>query len=135
MGVTNAVRRQVLERANFQCEDCQAPAPKGRQLWCGLDIHHRERKRDGTDDLPCNLLVVCEECHMKRRHGKGAPSYGRKRRATPTDQAFLIKLPKETLEVLYEQAIRHKTSTRGMVELIVNEWLAARVAALEGRED
>lgn len=57
------VRQIVTARAQLTCEKC------GRSvMWTANHIHHRKpRGRGGSSDpainLPCNLLLLCTECH------------------------------------------------------------------------
>lgn len=49
------LRKAVLERDNYQCQNC---LKKGR-----LDVHHFiPVKRGGTDNLD-NLISLCHPCH------------------------------------------------------------------------
>jgi len=61
----------VLARANGICEVCHAPAPFNRALSNTpfLEIHHKIPFRNGGDDSPDNIVVLCPNCHRKVHYG------------------------------------------------------------------
>ena len=74
-------RKQVLERATYKCEKCNATE--------GLEVHHLTYDRLGQEEL-YDLLVVCKKCHEgedelriqrteSNRHRKAINSFGRKK--------------------------------------------------------
>jgi len=50
-----ALRRHVLYRAGFRCENCG--------LMDGLDVHHVTKRSQGGKDHPNNLIALCRACH------------------------------------------------------------------------
>jgi hypothetical protein len=56
-----AVRAQVMERAQNQCEVCR--------LVPATEVHHLRYPPWGTFDVPENLVAVCHQCHCVI-HGK-----------------------------------------------------------------
>lgn len=62
--MAHRVRSQVLERDDYQCQDCGAPA---------TDVHHIVgRSRDPRTNDPRNLISLCRWCHELRDKGAGA---------------------------------------------------------------
>ena len=52
-----AVRREVLERDQYRCQECGRP---GR-----LEVHHRVRLADGGDAFSLDALItLCRPCHF-----------------------------------------------------------------------
>jgi 5-methylcytosine-specific restriction endonuclease McrA len=69
-------RLELLQRANFCCEDCGwkgTPNVDGRLS--GLQVHHKDgwhhRPEDHRDE---NVVVVCAPCHDKRHGNSGRAS-------------------------------------------------------------
>lgn len=60
--VTDTLRRQVYERANYRC---QTP---GCDHWLHLDLHHARAREDGGPHAFANVVLVCGACH-RRAHG------------------------------------------------------------------
>jgi hypothetical protein len=61
MSISEAIRLQVRERANFSCEFCGVTeTATGGELT--ID-HFHPQSRDGTDDLS-NLLCCCSRCNQ-----------------------------------------------------------------------
>ncbi len=61
MNISETVRRQVRQRANFACEFCGVTeTDAGGELT--ID-HFRPQSRDGADDLD-NLLYCCQRCNQ-----------------------------------------------------------------------
>ena len=57
------LRRAILERANYQCEDCKTDI---RRLRYGkLEMHHLhyETRRNETE---ADLIALCRNCHHHR---------------------------------------------------------------------
>ena len=59
------IRDEILERDGYQCTVCGSHS--------NLDVHHIEPRRKGGQDVPENLITMCEECHVKQG-GYGRPS-------------------------------------------------------------
>lgn len=55
----SAIRQEVLERDEHQCQMC------GREAPSKLHIHHIMKRKDGGTDHPDNLLTLCPQCHSK----------------------------------------------------------------------
>jgi len=55
------IRLQVLNRDNFQCQDCHSDK--------NIDVHHVNYERFGGNELLEDLITLCRDCHEKR-HGK-----------------------------------------------------------------
>ena len=51
-----AIRGEVLQRANYRCEQCRLP-------W-GLEVHHQTYERLGHESLD-DLICLCGDCHRK----------------------------------------------------------------------
>lgn len=51
---------QVYERDGGCCAICGAPVPEG------VKAHHEPPKSHGGQDIPENLIVLCQHCHMQR---------------------------------------------------------------------
>jgi 5-methylcytosine-specific restriction endonuclease McrA len=58
----NARRRAALKRAGFKCSRCPSTTR--------LHVHHKSYERLG-EELPRDLLVLCDQCHRKE-HGIAA---------------------------------------------------------------
>lgn len=56
-GAWQALRKQVLRRAGWRCEDCSKRGP--------LDVHHLTYERFGHERLS-DLTALCRECHTQR---------------------------------------------------------------------
>ena len=54
-----AIRADVIERANYRCERCGQP-------W-GLEVHHETYERVGHEQ-PDDLVCLCRDCH-RAAHG------------------------------------------------------------------
>ena len=50
-----ALRRQILERDGWRCQQC------GSIAW--LEVHHRQRRSRGGEDSEENLISLCSGCH------------------------------------------------------------------------
>lgn len=50
------LRLKVIERDNMACRGC-----KSNKV---LQVHHRQYKKEATDNLD-DLVAVCRECHCK----------------------------------------------------------------------
>ena len=53
-----AIRKAVLERDRYRCQDCGA-------LRYPLEISHIVAVRDGGSDELTNLRVLCRSCHLR----------------------------------------------------------------------
>ena len=54
-----AVRKEVLERDGWRCQECGGP---GR-----LEVHHKVRLADGGEHFDLgNLETLCRSCHQAR---------------------------------------------------------------------
>lgn len=53
------VRADVLQRAQYRCEECSLP-------W-GLQVHHKTYENLGHETLD-DLICLCNDCH-KKTHG------------------------------------------------------------------
>lgn len=54
------VRKEVLRRANYRCQVCNADAP--------LEVHHRTYESRG-EETAGDVIALCRDCHTKF-HGK-----------------------------------------------------------------
>lgn len=67
-GAWGAVRREVLRRDHYTCQDCEGRAE---------EVHHIiELTPDNVNDKmialnPDNLISLCHNCHTKRTHSDG----------------------------------------------------------------
>jgi 5-methylcytosine-specific restriction endonuclease McrA len=61
-----SIRRAVMEKAKFRCQDCGANPQD--DPWVTLEIDHRVPVALGGDNSRANLQVLCRECNA----GKGA---------------------------------------------------------------
>jgi 5-methylcytosine-specific restriction enzyme A len=67
-GLWQAVRREVLRRDHYTCQDCEGRAE---------EVHHiieltPENVHDRMIALnPDNLMSLCHDCHTKRTHSEG----------------------------------------------------------------
>jgi len=55
------VRKAVLERDGWRCQDCGAMKD--------LQVHHIKRRSQLGGDVAQNLITLCASCHRKR-HGR-----------------------------------------------------------------
>ncbi len=55
------VRKEVLERDGWRCQDCGAMKD--------LQVHHIKRRSQLGADVAQNLITLCASCHGKR-HGR-----------------------------------------------------------------
>ena len=67
------IRKKVLKRAGNRCELC--PAENGKPHWLTksrvvLTIHHINFNIE--DNRMCNLLALCQRCHIKLDAGEKA---------------------------------------------------------------
>lgn len=91
--ISSEVRREALERDNFQCRECGVlidPYKKG-----SYHLHHRDYKTNGTD----SLITLCVKCHRNTDHGG----------IHILNSITSIQVSKETRERLVE--IAHKGDT------------------------
>jgi 5-methylcytosine-specific restriction endonuclease McrA len=51
------LRRQILERDNWQCQLCGARM--------SLEVHHRQFRSQLGDDSEYNLITLCHTCHAR----------------------------------------------------------------------
>jgi 5-methylcytosine-specific restriction endonuclease McrA len=51
------LRRQILERDNWQCQLC------GSRM--NLQVHHRKFRSQLGDDSEYNLITLCHPCHAR----------------------------------------------------------------------
>jgi RecQ family ATP-dependent DNA helicase len=56
-----SVRRLVLERDNWSCQDCGLHCERGE-----ADVHHLIPRSSGGSDDPSNLITLCDGCHAAR---------------------------------------------------------------------
>lgn len=57
-GKKATVRRQVLERDDFTCQECGSRA--------NLEVHHRKGVRAGGKHSLTNMVTLCKQCHLQR---------------------------------------------------------------------
>jgi 5-methylcytosine-specific restriction endonuclease McrA len=57
----NLLRRRVLERDGWRCQDCGSSK--------NLHIHHLVKRSKLGDDVEGNLVTLCASCHSKQ-HGR-----------------------------------------------------------------
>jgi len=57
------VRKQVLERDGWRCQDCGAAQ--------NLQVHHMKPRSQLGGDVAQNLITLCASCHGKRHGGRG----------------------------------------------------------------
>lgn len=62
---------EVLERANGNCERCQAPAPFTRASdgTPYLEVHHKIKLASGGEDTVENAIALCPNCHRREHFG------------------------------------------------------------------
>jgi N6-L-threonylcarbamoyladenine synthase len=70
----NLLRKQVLERDRWRCQDCGSAAD--------LHVHHLAKRSKLGGDAPHNLITLCSTCH-RRRHCQGKPVLRRDRGQSP----------------------------------------------------
>ena len=51
------VRREVLQRDNWHCQNCGATTH--------LEVHHRQFRSQSGEDHPENLITLCRSCHQR----------------------------------------------------------------------
>ncbi len=56
-----AVRRIVLERDKWTCQECDEQAPRDE-----LDVHHLIPRSAGGPDAASNCVTLCDGCHAER---------------------------------------------------------------------
>lgn len=59
----NKIRRRVLDRDNYTCQDCLVYLPQNTGF---LHIHHIKRLLDGGTNTDKNLITLCRNCHTYR---------------------------------------------------------------------
>lgn len=73
-----AIRLYVLQRANGQCEACQADAPFERADGSPyLEPHHVTRLSDEGPDHPAKVIGLCPNCHCRAHHSNDAEKFNR----------------------------------------------------------
>ena len=63
MTVTNRLRRQLFERADYGCET------PGCNHWLHLDVHHIWAREHGGPHSYTNCVVICDACHRRAHEG------------------------------------------------------------------
>lgn len=64
------VHGYTLEQANGRCEYCRKDAPfKRPDGQPFLEIHHVKRLADGGQDVVCNAVALCPNCHREAHYG------------------------------------------------------------------
>ena len=58
------VRKQVLERDGWRCQDCGEVKD--------LQVHHMKPRSQLGGDVTQNLITLCASCHGKRHRGRPA---------------------------------------------------------------
>ena len=73
---SQAVRINVLMRAQGSCESCKKPAPFARSDGTPyLEPHHTTRVSDSGLDYPKHVGAICPSCHREIHYGaEGASS-------------------------------------------------------------
>jgi hypothetical protein len=68
-----STRRNVLDRDDYRCWDCDTPVgPQHNPHLATANVHHlTPQAEDGTDDAE-NLVTLCLDCHADR-HGVEQP--------------------------------------------------------------
>jgi 5-methylcytosine-specific restriction endonuclease McrA len=61
-GPYRELRRQVLNRDGWRCQDCGATS--------SLQVHHKRSRGRHGHDCAENLITLCARCHG-RRHNRG----------------------------------------------------------------
>jgi 5-methylcytosine-specific restriction endonuclease McrA len=56
----NLLRRRVLERDNWHCQDCGSSKD--------LQVHHLTLRSKLGDDALDSLITLCASCHRQRHH-------------------------------------------------------------------
>jgi len=67
--VLNYERRRltILDRDGYTCQNCGTDVVSGRyDDGETAHVHHIEEKSEGGEDVPSNLVTLCEGCHIKR---------------------------------------------------------------------
>jgi 5-methylcytosine-specific restriction endonuclease McrA len=57
----NLLRRRVLERDVWRCQDCDSSKD--------LHVHHLTKRSKLGDDALDNLITLCASCHKQRHNG------------------------------------------------------------------
>lgn len=96
-GEWRVVRELIIERDGGSCQECGRP---GRQ------VAHVRPRRDGGDDEPENLRLLCDACHAREtrreelwrertdsKNSEAPPSKARPWRAANSRRAILAKNP------------------------------------------
>src|SRR6202022_2612420 len=85
-----SIKRRLLEEGLLQnrCDECGITNWRGQ--WISIQLHHRNGIRD--DHRPCNLLMLCPNCHSqtptfaaRNRKQKAGASRKSRRRYTQTE--------------------------------------------------
>jgi 5-methylcytosine-specific restriction endonuclease McrA len=121
-------RHRVLLRAGFRCERCGKPADRTDSIWCGLIIHHRQRRYQGGSDAEENLEAVCEDCHRAEHHEERHNHWGKSWKRMDTRHTKMVRLRDEDLarlERLAEMLDRSEAGVlrEGLRELMKREGL------------
>ena len=60
-------RKELLEEANYECEECGEKATV---------IHHLKYDNLGEEELGEDVMVLCKECHEDKHLEDGKDTYG-----------------------------------------------------------
>jgi len=60
------IMEAIMERDNYQCQDCGAAIPKDRDKSNHGYLHHIVPLLQGGKDEPANIILLCSSCHSKR---------------------------------------------------------------------
>lgn len=58
------IRRQVLERDSYTCQQCGLRGVSGYKKGC-VQVHHIVAYRQGGTHSPDNLITLCVACHKR----------------------------------------------------------------------
>jgi len=78
-GLSKTIRKYLLEKSDYACSKCGFNTNHPDDGKSILEINHING--DGTDHRPCNLEVLCPNCHALtssyrgRNLGRGRPTY------------------------------------------------------------
>jgi hypothetical protein len=65
-------RKKAMERDNYACQDCQMSRKEHMKKFNqDLHAHHIVPRSQGGSNFVDNLVILCQECHIKRHKAIG----------------------------------------------------------------
>jgi len=85
------IRSIVLERDDFECQDCGTKVGSAADNVATAEVHHIIPESEGGSDQLENLTTLCPNCHSKKR-GKEIGSSGGRPQSNPGAEQILTEM-------------------------------------------